>query len=74
MEKRWVKIPWCFLGNEAFMQKNWEGMADKVTGRLKKWKWLLPQLSFKGRTLIINNLAASSLWHRLACVTLRLVS
>lgn len=50
------------------MQKNWEGMADKVIGRLKKWKWLLPQLSFRGRTLINNNLAASSLWHRLACV------
>ncbi len=67
-KKDGLKYLGVFLGNEAFMQKNWEGMADKVTGRLKKWKWLLPQLSFKGRTLIINNLAASSLWHRLACV------
>ncbi len=63
-----LKYLGVFLGNDFFMQKNWEGMADKVTGRLKKWRWLLPQLSFRGRTLIINNLAASSLWHRLACV------
>lgn len=50
------------------MQKNWEGIADKVTGCLKKWKWLLPRLSFKGCTLIINNLVTSILWHRLECI------
>lgn len=40
----------------------------KIKGRLQKWKWLLPQLSYRGRTLIINNLVGSSLWHKLACV------
>ncbi|KAK3548302.1 hypothetical protein QTP70_009570 [Hemibagrus guttatus] len=25
-------------------------------------------MSYRGRTLVINNLAASSLWHKLACV------
>lgn len=63
-----LKCLGVFLGNDYFMQKNWEGMVDKAIGHLKKWKWLLPQLSFRGCILINNNLAASSLWHRLACV------
>ncbi len=40
------------------------GLANRVTGRLQKWRWLLTQLSFRGRCLIVNNLAASMLWHR----------
>ncbi|KAK3538914.1 hypothetical protein QTP86_022745 [Hemibagrus guttatus] len=31
-------------------------------------KRLVPKMSYRGRTLVINNLAASSLWHKLACV------
>ncbi|KAK3557706.1 hypothetical protein QTP70_034952 [Hemibagrus guttatus] len=31
-------------------------------------KRLVPRMSYRGRTLVINNLAASSLWHKLACV------
>lgn len=70
-------IPWLrggfkylgvFLGDEHTVQKNWDGIVDKVKGRLAKWKWLAPKLSYKGRTLIINNLVASSLWHKLACI------
>lgn len=41
---------------------------EKVEGRLAKWKWLLPHMSYRGRVLIINNLVASSLWHRLKCM------
>ncbi len=63
-----LKYLGIFVGNDFFMLKNWEGMAAKVIGRLKKWRWLLPQLSFTGRTIIINNIEASSLWHRLACI------
>ncbi|KAK3507660.1 hypothetical protein QTP70_032579 [Hemibagrus guttatus] len=37
-------------------------------GRLSRWKRLVPKMSYRGRTLVINNLAASSLWHKLACV------
>ncbi len=33
-----------------------------------KWEWIVKILSYRGRTLIINNLVASSLWHRLACI------
>ncbi len=56
------------MGDDSFLQKNWEGVLEKVKGRLDKWKLLLPNMSYRGRTLIVNNLVASSLWHRLACV------
>ncbi len=57
-----------FLGDDSDSQKNWDGMLEKVRGRLDKWKWLLPNMSFRGRTLIVNNLVASLLWHRLVCI------
>lgn len=49
-------------------QKNWMGTVEKLKSRLKKWKWVIPNLSHRGRTLVINNLVASSLWHRMACI------
>ncbi len=48
--------------------KNWEGVVEKIQGRLEKWKWLLSKMSSRGRILVINNLIASSLWHKLACI------
>lgn len=57
-----------FLGNDTIVQKNFEGVIEKVKGRLERWKFLLPKISYKGRILIINNLIASSLWHQLICV------
>ncbi|XP_040928666.1 transposon TX1 uncharacterized 149 kDa protein [Betta splendens] len=56
------------LGSEEHVRKNWDGVVEKVEGRLQKWGWLVPQMSYRGRTLIVNNLVASGLWHRLACV------
>ncbi|TWW74457.1 Transposon TX1 uncharacterized 149 kDa protein ORF 2 [Takifugu flavidus] len=53
------------LLQETFEKKNWEGAVEQVCTRLSKWKWLLPQLSYRGRVLIANNLVASTLWHRL---------
>lgn len=64
MEKDGLKILGVFLGNEQFQKKNWEGLIEKVSARLSKWRWLLPQLSYRGRVLVVNNLAASTLWHR----------
>ena len=55
-----------FLGDA--IQKNWDGAIEKIKGRLNKWRWLLPQLSYRGRCLIINNLVASFLWHKLMCL------
>lgn len=63
-----LKYLGVYVGNDAMLSKNWEGVLEKVKGRLEKWKWLLPKMSFRGRVIIINNLVASALWHRLACV------
>ena len=57
-----------FLGDELVLKKNWEGVLETIEGRLKRWRWLQPCMSYRGRTLIINNLVSSSLWHRLAVV------
>ncbi len=63
-----IKYLGVYLGDDSFLQKNWEGVLEKVKGRMDTWKWLLPNMSYRGRTLIVNNLVASLLWHRLACV------
>ncbi len=57
---------------------SWAG--DVMTKRLKthgvqpalaflsfstEWRWLIPNMS--KHVLVVNNLVASSLWHRLAC-------
>lgn len=57
-----------FLGDEVAQQKNWEGIVEKIEGRLKKWSWIHPQMFFRGRVLVINNLVASTLWHKLSCM------
>ncbi len=57
-----------FLGNEITVQKNWDGVVETLKGCLAKWTWLAPNMSYRGRILIINNLVASSLWHKLACI------
>ena len=67
-KKGGIKYLGIYLGDEMTEKKNWEGLIEKVQGRLNKWKWLLPKMSFRGRTLVINNLVASSLWHRLCCM------
>ncbi len=61
-----LKYLGIFLGDESTNQKNWENVRENVEGRSESWKWLLPKMSFRGRALIINNLVASSLWHRLS--------
>ncbi len=66
--KTGVKLLGIYFGNEQFMQQNWEGLLDRVKGRLQSWQWLLSRLSFRGRVLIINNLVASMLWHKLVCL------
>jgi len=53
------------LGTQKFRKKNWEGVMKRVSARLSKWKWMLPQLSYQGIILVVNNLVALALWHRL---------
>ena len=59
-----VKYLGSYLGNREMEVKNWEGMLEQVTSRLKKWERLLRSLSYRGRTLVINNLIAAGLWHK----------
>ena len=35
-----------YLADPLFEQQNWEGVVAKVSVRLSKWHWLLPQLSY----------------------------
>lgn len=39
---------------------------EHVCTRLSKWKSPLPQVSYRDRVLMVNNLVASALWHRLS--------
>lgn len=45
-------------------KKTWEGMVEKVSARLSKCTWVLPQLSYRGRVLVTNNLITIMLWHK----------
>jgi len=58
--KEGVKILGLFFGTEQCMDKNWEGLLEKVTGKLQRWKWIQAQLSFRGRVLVVNNLCCQS--------------
>ncbi len=60
-----LKCLGVYLGTETFKMKNWEGIVEKMCSRLSKWSWVLPQLSYRGRVLVTNNLAASALWHKM---------
>lgn len=56
-------------GAEGFRSKNWEGVNVKMCMWSFKWKWLLPQLFYSCRVLVVNNLIALTLWHRLNALT-----
>ena len=50
------------------MKRNWETVIERAEEKMRRWKWLLPQMSYRGRVLVLNNLVGSLLWHRLSCV------
>lgn len=37
-----------YLGSTEFLNKNWEGSVKHNKGRLSKWKWLVPKMSYRG--------------------------
>ena len=63
-----LKYLGVFLGNEAVVKRNWETVIERAEEKMRRWKWLLPQMSYRGRVLVLNNLVGSLLWHRLSCV------
>ena len=73
MDLKWnnkgLKVLGTFVGNtKDFYKQNWEGMEDEISIKLDKWKPFARGLSLRGRTLVINLLSASKLWHRLNSV------
>ncbi|KAI4887395.1 hypothetical protein NFI96_008657 [Prochilodus magdalenae] len=40
------KYLWVYLGDGEFMKKNWEDVLERIKGRLMKWKWLVPKMSY----------------------------
>lgn len=56
------------MGDDTVVKENWEWVIEKIKGRLDKWKWLAPKMSYRGHILIMNNLVTSSLWHKIASV------
>ena len=63
-----VKYLGVFLGSPFYVLKNWDGMVEHVKKRLGLWKRALPHLSYRARVLVVNNLVASSLWHKFICL------
>lgn len=59
-----LKVIGIYFGTDQYMKKNWEGVVDRVIGKIQMWNWSLPQLSYRGRCLVINDLAALMLWHK----------
>ena len=39
-KKEGLKYLSVFLGNKTMEEKNWEGVENKICGKMKKWKWL----------------------------------
>ena len=63
-----IKYLGVFVGDKEYMKRNWENALEVVEGRVRKWRWIFPKLSYKGRVLVLNNLVSFMLWHRLTCV------
>ena len=67
----WTSEGLVFLGvhlgnSNLFVQQNWAICRLKVDKCLSNWKRLSRMMSFKGRVLIANQLAASKIFHLLA--------
>lgn len=63
-----------FLGvhlgnNNNYVNKNWSKCKEKLSKTLSRWSSLSYSLSFKGRIIIANQLAASKLFHCLAVLS-----
>ncbi len=48
-----LKILGVYFGKSESQKLNWEGLEERVCTRLSRWKWLLPQLSYRGRVWLL---------------------
>ena len=64
-----MKFLGVFLGNDIkYREKNLENLLIDTEKVLQKLKHIVKGLSYKGRALIVNQLSASKLWHKFACL------
>lgn len=69
VEDRRNTVPWDLpRGRRFYGGKNWEDSFERVKDQLEKWRWVFPEMSFRSRTLIVNNLVSFILWHKMMCV------
>ena len=59
-----VKYLGVYLGNPKMELKNWEGVLEQITCQFKTWEGLCRSLSYRGCSLVINNLIAARFWHK----------
>ena len=66
-----VRFLGVHLGNtETSRQKNWKLCKEKLNNALSRWSGLARTMSFKGKIIIANQIAASKLLHFLAVLPL----
>lgn len=56
-----------YLDSTEILSEIWDSIVEHIEGRWSRWKWLVPKMSSRGQTLVINNLVTSSLWPKLTC-------
>ncbi|KAJ4946174.1 hypothetical protein JOQ06_023844 [Pogonophryne albipinna] len=64
-KKDGLKYLGVFLGNKSIVLRNWEDVIGKIEGKLSKWRWLLPQMSFKGLLAQIQKKLVDFFWEGL---------
>ena len=65
-----VKYIRVYFGSPNSLAQNWY-KVEKIDHKLVKLRAILSTLSFIGRTMVINNLVAFMLWHRLIAVQIQ---
>ncbi len=68
VEQRGNEVFMSFPREQCFPEQKLGGLMEKVSAILSLWTWVLPQLSYRGRALAVNNLTASMLWHQFPVV------
>ena len=63
-----IKLLGIMLGNCNTSFLNYENMLESTKNTLKKWIPIAKALSYRGRTLVINQLCAPRLWHIFQCI------
>ena len=59
-----------YLGNNiTYTSQNWTKCKEKLNKTLSRWSALSKSLSFKGKILVANQLAASQIFHQIAVLS-----